>query len=183
MVRAMPSQLTTSRGEVAIRPAVPQDAAAAFELRLEALSRHPQAFAADPALTEERGVTAWVELIAENVAQERGVIYVAAAGGRLIGMTGLARGKWPKTGHSGTIWGVYVQPAWRGLGVAGALVEGCVAWARDLGLVIVKLGVVTSNAGAIRCYTRCGFTVYGVEPQVIRHEGALHDELLMARAI
>jgi RimJ/RimL family protein N-acetyltransferase len=34
---------------------------------------------------------------------------------------------------------------------------------------------------AIRCYNRCGFTVYGVEPQAIRHDGVMYDELLMAR--
>jgi len=48
-------------------------------------------------------------------------------------------------------------------------------------LAIVKLGVVTTNTPAIRCYARCGFTVYGVEPQVIHYEDVLYDELLMAK--
>jgi RimJ/RimL family protein N-acetyltransferase len=40
--------------------------------------------------------------------------------------------------------------------------------------------VVTTNPAAIRCYTRCGFEVYGIEPQAIRYDGKNYNELLMA---
>jgi RimJ/RimL family protein N-acetyltransferase len=30
---------------------------------------------------------------------------------------------------------------------------------------------------------RCGFTVYGVDPQTILHDGVYYDELLMSRAV
>lgn len=96
-------------------------------------------------------------------------------------MAGLTCGRWPKTRHSGTIWGVYVNAEWRGHGIAEVLLRGCCAWAQARGLAVVKLGVVTTNASAIRCYARCGFTVYGIEPKVIFWDGVLHDELLMAR--
>jgi RimJ/RimL family protein N-acetyltransferase len=173
----------TSRGDVIVRPAIPDDAAAVRELRLDALARHPEAFAADHDLTQAESALHWVDWIADNAAQNRGMIAVAVAEERLVGMTGLVRGKWPKTRHSGTIWGVYVRPAWRGLRVAEALLDTCIEWAREQGLTIVKLGVVTGNVAAIRCYARAGFTVYGVEPQVIHHVGVLHDELLMAKTI
>jgi RimJ/RimL family protein N-acetyltransferase len=166
-----------------VRPAAPDDAAAVRELRLDALARHPEAFAADYDLTQAESVQHWIDWIADNRAENRGMIAVAVAEERMVGMTGLVRGKWPKTRHSGSIWGVYVRPAWRGLRVAEALLNTCIEWARDQGLTIVKLGVVTSNAPAIRCYARAGFTVYGIEPQVIRHAGVLHDELLMAKTI
>lgn len=179
----MRRRLTTSRGDVIVRPAIPDDAAAVRELRLDALARHPEAFAADHDLTEAESVQHWVDWIADNAAQNRGIIAVALAEERLVGMTGLVRGKWPKTRHSATVWGVYVRPAWRGLRVAEALLGICIEWAQAQGLIIVKLGVVTTNMPAIRCYARSGFTVYGIEPQVICHAGVLHDELLMARAI
>ena len=57
------------------------------------------------------------------------------------------------------------------------------AYARELGLRLVRLGVVTTNASAIRLYQRCGFTVYGVEPEVLYVNGIYYDELLMARRI
>lgn len=175
--------LSTCRGIVTIRPAVPEDAAQLRELRLEALAGHPQAFAADYERTKADSAEVWVQLIIENAADNRGVICVASADDRLVGMAGLVRGRWPKTRHSGTIWGVYVQAAWRGLRVGEALLEQCIAWAQIQGVAIVKLGVVTTNMPAIRCYTRCGFSVYGVEPQAIYYEDVFYDELLMSRTI
>jgi RimJ/RimL family protein N-acetyltransferase len=175
--------LTTSKGVVAIRPAVLGDAAALRELRLEALAGHPQAFAADYATTAAGTVEVWVERIAEYAADNSGVISTASIEGRLIGMSGLVRGHWPKTRHCGTMWGAYVTPDWRGLHVGEALVDGCVAWARAQGLTMVKLGVVTTNAPAIRCYARCGFTVYGIDPQAIYYDGVCYDELLMAKSL
>lgn len=175
--------LSTSRGNITIRPALVDDAARLLDLRLEALSAHPVAFAADFDATKERGAEAWVERIRQNAALGEGVIYVASVGDDLIGMTGVYREHWPKTRHAGLIWGVYVRPGWRGLRVADALLGECMTWARAQGMTILKLGVVTSNLPAIRSYARCGFAVYGVDPQVIRYQDAFHDELLMARRL
>ena len=177
------ASLMTPRGVVAIRPAVLGDAAALRKVRLEALTGHPQAFAADYAATAAGSVEVWVERVAEYAAEDSGVICAASTGDRLIGMIGLVRGHWPKTRHCGTMWGAYVTPDWRGLYVGEALVNGCVAWAQAQRLTMVKLGVVTTNTPAIRCYARCGFVVYGVDPRVIYYDGAYYDELLMARPI
>ncbi len=179
----MSNQLTTSKGTITIRVAAADDAAQLRGLRLEALASHPQAFAADHASTAAESVEVWAEHIAREASESKGVILVASAEGQLIGMTGLARGHWPKTQRGGTIWGVYVKADWRGLRVAEALLEACIAWAQTHGLVVVKLGVVTSNTSAIRCYARCGFAVYGIDPQAIYYDEVFYDELLMARAV
>jgi RimJ/RimL family protein N-acetyltransferase len=179
----MSNQLTTPKGTITIRPATPDDAALLRALRLEALAHHPKAFAADHASTAAGSVESWVERITAYALENKGVICIASTEKQLIGMTGLVRGHWPKTRHCGTVWGVYVQAEWRGLGAAGALVEGCIAWAQARGVVLLKLGVVTTNMPAIRCYDRCGFRVYGVDPKVIYYDGVFYDELLMARSI
>jgi RimJ/RimL family protein N-acetyltransferase len=179
----MNDQLTTPKGTITIRPATPDDAALLRALRLEALARHPEAFAADHASTAVGSVESWAERITEYALENKGVICVASMEDQLVGMTGLVRGHWPKTRHGGTMWGVYVQAAWRGMRVAGALVEACVAWAQAQGMVLVKLGVVTTNMAAIRCYARCGFRVYGVDPKVIYYDGVFYDELLMVRSV
>ena len=182
-IETMSTQLTTSKGVVTIRPAVPEDAALLRELRLEALASHPEAFAADHASTAAGSVELWVERITKYALDNAGVICVASTENQLIGMMGLARGHWPKTRHSGTIWGVYVKADWRGFHVAEALVKECIAWARARGLVMVKLAVITTNTSAIRCYARCGFTIYGIDPKVICYNDVFYDELLMAKPI
>jgi len=179
----MSSLLTTPKGPLTIRLAEVDDAARLRLLRLEALADAPIAFAADYDRTEAEPLSFWIQRINERAQGNQSVIYVAEAGEGLVGMTGLVRGHWQKTGHGGIIWGVYVQLAWRGLHIAEALIEGCIAWGKGLGMTVVKLGVMTGNAPAIRCYLRCGFSVYGVDPQAICYNGVTYDELLMARFI
>lgn len=170
-------------GAFIVRPAVPEDAAALRELRLEALAGHPTAFSADHAAAAADPPAVWAERVTTYAAQSQGVICVASADGRLVGMLGLVRGHWPKSKHDASLWGVFVRPEWRGRRVAEALVDEAVAWARAHGVVILKLGVVTSNAAAVRCYARCGFAVYGLDPKTICHEGVYYNELMMAREV
>ena len=96
-------------------------------------------------------------------------------------MTGIYRDNSAKMRHNGHIWGVYVREDWRGLRIADRLIEACIAWAQQHEIRLLRLAVITSNAAAIRCYVRCGFTVYGVDPEVIYADDAYHDELLMVR--
>jgi RimJ/RimL family protein N-acetyltransferase len=168
---------------ITIRPAMPEDAEKLRELRLVALAAHPEVFAMDAESVATETVAHWVERITRNIATRAGTICVAADGDQLIGMMGLFRDLRPKTRHSGTIWGAYVDAAWRGRHVAEGLMGECLAWAREQGRVVVKLGVITPNTPAIRCYARCGFAIYGIEPKVIHYNGVFYDELLMARQV
>ncbi len=179
----MSSSFITPKGSVSIRQAVLQDAASLFSLRLESLTLHPQAFAADVEMTHQAGVKAWSESIDKYSRESSGVIIVAEADHSLVGMTGLTRGHWPKTRHGATLWGVYVRPEWRGLHIGEALVNGCAEWGRQNGLAVLNLGVLTTNQAAVGCYTHCGFTPYGAEPRVIYYDGIYYDELLMARLL
>lgn len=168
---------------VSLRLAVPSDAQALRLLRLEALQDCPAAFAADYELTRAQTVAEWEGRLASQLETQAGAICVATAGGDLAGMCGIATGHWPKTSHSATVWGAYVKPQWRGAGIGRRLVEECLRWARAHGATVAKLGVITSNQPAIRCYRACGFTEYGIEPQAINFDGKMHDELLMGRTL
>jgi RimJ/RimL family protein N-acetyltransferase len=163
-----------------LRPSRREDATAYRDLRLDALQRSPAAFGADYESSAARPLSFWEERMAQGALGEQGVTYLALADGVLIGMTSLARNTLAKTQHSASIFGVYVSLEWRGTGVADALLAACLAHGRTLGLRIVRLGVVTTNAGAIRLYLRHGFTVYGVEREALFVDGIYHDELLMA---
>lgn len=179
----MSNLMKNSKGIITVRLAGSNDALLLRALRLEALARHPEAFAADVDSAAADNAEVWIELLGDYASDNKGVLSVALADDHLIGMTGLVRGHWPKTRHSGTFWGVYVNPDWRGLHVAEAMINECVTWAQIQGLVVLKLGVITTNTSAIRCYARCGFSVYGIEPKVIYYEDVYYDELLMVKPI
>jgi RimJ/RimL family protein N-acetyltransferase len=175
--------IDTPRGEILIRPTSEEDAPAYRDLRLAALRGHPEAFGADYENLAARPLEGWQERMRAGAGGESGITYVAVAQRELIGMTVLQRGELPKLRHWAHIFGVYVRPEWRGAGIADALIEACAAYAGTLGLRLLKLGVVTTNVGAIRLYQRCGFRVYGVEPEAIQQDGVYYDELLMAKRI
>jgi RimJ/RimL family protein N-acetyltransferase len=167
-----------------IRATRPGDLAAYRDLRLEALRLHPEAFGADYETCRAWPDEEWENRVERGAGDEASITLVAQApDSSLVGMMGVFRGDGPKAQHGGLIWGVYVREAWRGRGVADALLGACLDWARERGLRWVKLAVVTTNAPAIRLYARSGFSVYGVEPEVIFTGGVYHDELLMARRL
>lgn len=177
----MIDQVMTPNGIITFRPAQETDAQAYRALRLEALQNNPEAFSADYATNEKRPMSFWQDRL--RAIGSNNMFYFALDNNDLVGTCGIYRGDSPKTQHSATIVGVYVQPKWRGFKIAEGLINGCIEWASNSGVKIVKLGVVTTNTAAIRCYARCGFKVYGIEPQAIFVNDIMYDELLMVRDI
>jgi len=55
---------------------------------------------------------------------------------------------------------LYVADAWRGKGIAGALIEAAAAHGRALNLDQMRIGVLAANAGARRAYAKVGFEDY-----------------------
>ena len=173
----------TPKGDISIRFASPEDSAALLDLRLKSLSMHPEAFAADIDLTVADGTQGWLKLITENAQNHSGVVSIACTGDDLVGMAGIARGHWPKTRHFGTLWGVYVKPVWRGFHIAEAMVNEIFEWSTKRGVNVIYLGVTVSEKSAIRCYTRCGFKEYGIEPKVIFYNNIYYDQVLMVKLL
>lgn len=170
--------LTTPRGKILLREASPDDAVQFRELRLGALQNSPVAFSADYQRNLSYPPRHWEDTLTMHA--DESTIFLAFEENHLIGMTGIARGGSPKTRHSATLWGVYVEPEWRGLHIAEELIRCCFDWAKARGIVIAKLGVAAINQSAVRCYQRCGFKVYGTEPRALFQEGTYYDFYLMS---
>ena len=128
------------------------------ELRLAALADAPDAFEA--ALAEERART-------EDEWRAR----VRTGGHRLAWLgaepVGTARGLVHGPEHH--LVGLWVSPAARGSGVAGALVDAVVDWARQQRAPRLYLWVVGENPAAQALYRRHGFAPTGrVQPLPVR---------------
>jgi len=177
----MAQTLETPRGVVTLRLSLESDLMDFRELRLEALRNNPASFGSDYDTVKTNPLQFWISRL--YAGSEDGTLYFAVHGEDLIGMCGIQLGTSPKTRHSATIWGVYVKPQWQGLHIARSLIENCIEWGKHHGVEVTKLAVVADNAGAIRCYEGCGFTVYGRDPIAICHAGVYYDELLMSRLI
>jgi RimJ/RimL family protein N-acetyltransferase len=164
-----------------IRPIRLDDLDAFRAMRIEAVRDCPLGFTADLAMVEARTDDEWRQQVARSTGDGRDVIMLADAGPErgLAGMAGVFTMEQPKLAHVGTVWGVYVRPAFRGRGVGERLLRACIDWAGRQGRVTLKLGVTAGNDAARRCYERVGFTTYGVEPVAVQWEGRFYDELLM----
>ncbi len=159
-----------------IRRLSPSDAATFRALRLEALRTAPEAFGASYTETLRRTEADFADGIATAAP---GAIFGAFEGGAMVGMAGLMVPGTEKQRHKGVLWGVYVQPAFRGRAISRALVEAVIELARP-SLAILQTSVVVGNDVARNTYVSCGFAVTGLEPKALLVNGVFLDEQHLA---
>lgn len=163
---------------ITIRALNEQDAEAFHAMRLYATQNYPAGIV--PTYEEESKRTPDESRGVVRATEDR-VVFGAFAGDKLVGITGLMRDPRRKLAHKGLIWGVFVDPAWRGAGIARRLMDAVIARARALGLLQVQLVVSVSNPRARALYRSCGFVRYGVEPRGLCIDGEYADDELMVR--
>ncbi|QLE71764.1 GNAT family N-acetyltransferase [Streptomyces rectiverticillatus] len=109
-------------------------------------------------------------------------ILVAETGGRLAGYIRLvAPTPLACNAHVRQIQGLAVDDAFRGQGVARALLRAAGEEARRQGAVRLTLRVLGHNAPARSLYASEGFVVEGVLPGEFLLEGAYVDDVMMGR--
>jgi ribosomal protein S18 acetylase RimI-like enzyme len=150
----------------------PEHAWAFRELRLEALERHPCAFAA--AHDEELGQSA--ADVAERLAHQ--AVFGGFVENGLVGLAGFATPAPAKKRHKGLLWGVYVRAGVRGRGLGRALVARVIDHARGK-VVQLHAAVATTNAAACGLYRDLGFVAYGLEPRALKVGDRYFDQELL----
>ena len=166
-----------------VRPILPDEWDAAWQLRLRALREHPDAFGQpyavaagfDPAQVQELIATFWT-------GGDNRVFLAVAPDGTLAGMTGIVREQRATEHHRASIWGVYVVPEARGRHLGDRLLAAAIAWARSLnGVLQVHLGVNSANLAAVRAYERAGFRLTGRTPRarIVDGKAIDHDWMVL----
>ena len=120
------------------------------------------------------------KLYQNNVGRDDRFILGLFTDDQLIGISGFFRHEPIKAFHKGTVWSVFVNPAFQGRGFGRKLMDETLkeAWKMD-GLESILIGVSSDNPPAINLYRSLGFTDYGQEPNCLKHEGKYVDEILM----
>lgn len=135
-------------------------------LRLEGLRLEPEAFGSDITEAEGRTPEYWQGRLRPNP----GTFLMGAwEGAQLVGMVGFQRQEGLKERHKGTIFSVYVSPAYRKGGTGRRLMLQVLDEVREMeGVVQVLLGVGDLNLPARRLYDSVGFVTYGLEPRCLK---------------
>ena len=122
------------------------------DVRLAALADAPGAFGSSTEQEQALPENDWRAMI------RTAAIFVATAGESSVGVVaGLPRESAGERGL-GAMW---VAPSWRGRGVAAALTDAVIAWARSEGCVRIGLWVCADSPRARRFYQRQGFRATG----------------------
>jgi RimJ/RimL family protein N-acetyltransferase len=161
------------------------DAPAYRELMLEAYEQAADAFTSTVEERSREPLSWWERRIASPDGLSE--CFGAFVENSLVGTVTLEYSMKPKTRHSALLIGMYLRPANRGSGAAGALVNAAIAAAVARPEVLsLRLTVTEGNEPAIRLYKSVGFIAWGTEPQAIRtpsgFKGKVHMSLHFPRA-
>jgi RimJ/RimL family protein N-acetyltransferase len=159
-----------------LRQLTADDAAIFCDIRLEGLRLNPLEFRHSWA--EEQGR----DLVWFRARLVDATVFGAFRDGELVGVAGFAAQAGEQVAHKGLLWGMYVRGSARGIGVGRTLVQRVLDHAQGK-VDLVQLTVVEDNRAAQRLYAALGFTQYAVEPDALKRDGRLFNEVLMMRKL
>lgn len=147
-----------------------------MEIRTEGLNGDPDSFRVTTADDQILGEAYWADRLGKDI------VVGFERKGNLLGVGGLQQFTGEKLAHKALIWGMYVRPTARGLGVADAIVNSLIELAPS-GVRHLQLTVMAHNDRARGLYERHGFAVYSIEPSSVRIGDRFMDEALMWRPL
>lgn len=107
-------------------------------------------------------------------------LFVADAGGTIVGQADGRRGQLPKNAHTATL-GIAIRDGWRDIGLGTLLVEKVLDWMRVRGVEKACLEVFSSNTRAVALYRKLGFEEEGRKRRHFKIRGEYVDDIQMAK--
>lgn len=184
-----PMSIALPSPNVTVRRLLGRDWPVYRALRLRSLADAPYAFGSSLALEESWRPEIWMARLTAAETSGRDCPLIAEAGAATTETVagtdetpaaplGLVYAKCDAE-QAGVVnlFQMWVAPEARGRGVAAALLQASIDWARSIGARQVRLGVVCGNDAAARLYRRAGFRDVGA-PEPLRPGSAALEQAM-----
>ncbi len=163
-------------GDVSIRAATPDDAAAICTIYNQGIEDRIATLETLPRTPKER--RQWMAARAA-----RHPVVVAETDGQVVGWGSLNSFN-PRPAYDNVVdLSVYVERGWRGRGVGRVLMQHLVALAKTLGYHKIVLATFPYNEAGVALYKKMGFTPVGVYHEQGQLDGRWVDVLIMERLL
>jgi ribosomal protein S18 acetylase RimI-like enzyme len=144
---------------ITVRSLEPHEVTLHREVRLRALRESPDSFGETATEVERQPHSYWEGLTRSVTTPDRHIMLLACEGDAVYGaIYGLVDSERSDAGRIGGMW---VDPSRRRQGVARALLQAVLRWARQRRMKHLGLWAPLENAGAIALYRRAGFADTG----------------------
>lgn len=149
-----------------------------WELRMQGLREHPDAFGADYEASLQQGHTRY-EPSTKDGSIDR-LFGAFTPEGKLVAQAAVSAGS-GKRRHIASIYSVHTHHDWRGKGLSKELIRLAIDHCRAFPEIQqVHISVNAENAAALAIYQGAGFVAWGREPRALRTESGFHDEIHLA---
>ncbi|MDV5224412.1 GNAT family N-acetyltransferase [Providencia rettgeri] len=142
-------------------------------IRLSALKKSPEMFGSIYDCEEKQPIQSFAKRLDSFTA------FGAYIDEKIVGLCVFKQDDGIKDAHKAYLSSVFVEPEFRGLGIAEKLLQSVKNHALKH-VEQIMLSVVDGNTAAINLYEKHGFKIYGVEPRALKEGTEYRDEILMA---
>jgi GNAT superfamily N-acetyltransferase len=140
------------------------------ELRLRSLRDAPLAFASSFEIEAARPESYWTDLADSCAMASHRAVFVATDGRRWLAMAG---SHWfDQSAGIAQLWGMWVEPPARGIGLGRRLVDRAASWAAGRGADVLRLGVTDRASEIAAFYEHLSFKRTG-ETKLLPPDGAV----------
>ena len=149
------------------------------QLMLQAYAQHPDAFTSSASERAALPLAWWRDRLQANGLASQ-VVFGAFDNVALVGAVGLSFEAREKTRHKANLFGMVVQPGYRGAGIGRQLLSAALQFlAMRPEIKLVQLTVTQGNAAATALYQGMGFMPFGLEPFAVATDSGYVDKVHM----